>query len=179
LKRAYETESVGGQAQVIDREVARLIAEQEVGPEHVGHAPNPYPKEGGHILYAPDALVGGVGSQQLNLIKRYRRLRTTQHALSMFCVALRIVSVGNGIGIGVFEEVPGSRHGDVAGFNLIGYRMPEADEVDEWSDDLEILDADEVLAPLPFEVRSAMTAAMEQVDPFWPSFCESHTLTWR
>jgi hypothetical protein len=88
-----------------------------------------------------------------------------------------MVPAGTGIGIRVFEEVPGPRLGDVAAFNLVGYRVPEADEVEEWSSNLKILDADQVLAPLPTEMRIAMLAAMDGVDPFWPSFCESHTLT--
>lgn len=100
-------------------------------------------------------------------------------ALSMFCLAFHIVPAGAGIGMKVLQEIPGSRHGGVASFDLIGYRRPEPDEVDEWSGDLEILDPDQVLAPLPNELRNTMLAAIDGVDPFWQSFGKNNTLTWR
>ncbi|WP_095201272.1 hypothetical protein [Mesorhizobium carmichaelinearum] len=182
LKAMYDAVSLHGQARVIDGMVARLIAEQEVGADHVGHAPIPRPRTGGHILWRPDTLAGGVDSQQLTLVQRYRglygRLRSPEDPLSMLCLAFRIVPVGSGVAIRVLEEEPGSRQGDVVYFKTVGYREPEADEVDEWSNLLEILDADQVLEPLPMVVRTAMLAAMDEVDPFWPTFSKTHTLTW-
>jgi hypothetical protein len=106
-------------------------------------------------------------------------LAVVREALAMFCLAFRIVPAGPGIAIRVLEEEPGSPHGDVVFFRTVGYRTPEADEVDEWSELLEIADADQVLAPLPLDMRTAMMAAIEGVDPFWPSFSETHRLTWR
>lgn len=173
LRAAYHATPLGGQARVIDGMIARLIAKQEVGEDHAGHAPNPHPEIGAHILWRPDTLAGGVNSQQLTLVQRYRRFRSPLDALSMFCLALRIVPVGTGLVIRLMEEEPGSRHGDVASFRTVGYRAPEADEVDEWSPNLEILDADQVLAPLPTNVRTVMLAAIDGVDPFWPSFCKT------
>lgn len=177
LEALYKSPLLPWQARAVDFRVAKLVTEEDVGPENVGHAPSPRPEPGVHITYAPDALVGGVASQQMTLIQKYRRLAGAPERLSMFCLALGVVPIGHGVGIAVLEEVPGSRRGDTASFNLGGYRHPNADEVDEWSDDLEILDADAVLTGLSPSIYHAMLKAAGRVDPFWPSFCDSHRIT--
>lgn len=177
LESACEHLSPVSAARSIDWRVAMLITEQEVGPDHAGHAPNPYPEGGGHISYAPDTLVGGTPSQQLALVRRYRHLQTPTEVLSMFCLAFRIVLPTAGIGMQVLKEIPGSRDGGVASFEVVGYRRAVPDEVDEWSDSLKILDTDQVLAPLPSALRNTLLAAIDDVRPFWQSFCKRHKFT--
>ncbi len=97
----------------------------------------------------------------------------------MLCLALRIVPIGDGVGIGVFKEVPGTRDEGFVEYDLVGYRVPGPGEIDDCSAYLEILDSDQVLAPLPRGMRIEMAAAVDRIDPFWPCFSENHTLTWR
>lgn len=178
LLALYETREVGSQDRVMDWQVSKLVAEEEVGVDRAGHAPNPRPEPGVHISYRPDVFVGGVDSQQLTLVKRYRKLKAARDELAMLCLALRVVPVDEGVAVRVLEEIPGSRIGDLADYDLVGYRAPDEDELDEWSENLVIVDADRVLAPLASSLRETMLHTLAGLDPFWPSFCESNRLTW-
>tara|TARA_R110000782_G_scaffold205100_1_gene293428 strand:+ start:1788 stop:2591 length:804 start_codon:yes stop_codon:yes gene_type:complete len=162
----YRSKTPYGEVRFIVSDISRAVAEEEVGPGKVGNAPSPRPAPGVHVSWRPGTLVGGVASQQLTLVQRYARMKSVEEKLAMFCLALGLVPPGEGIGMKILEEVPGSRHGNIASYDLVGYRTPDTEEIDEWSDDLEILDPEEVLAALPPDIRDAMLAEISSLDPF-------------
>ena len=64
----------------------------------------------------------------------------------------------------------------MGGLELVGYSGATSREVDEWPDGLVIFDADQVLAPLPSELRKTLIAAVDDIHPFWHSFCKTHKI---
>ncbi len=63
--------------------------------------------------------------------------------------------------------------------NRIGTEQPDPDVFDEWQDNVQITDADAALSDLPNDLVSPIISAIGAVDPFWPTYCEFHRLTWR
>jgi hypothetical protein len=158
--------------------IAHQVSAREVGPDRVGHTPNPRPTPDMHVLYEADALTGGVDSRLLALVKRYRRLRSAEERLCLICLALRIVPVSEGVGIAIYEEAPGFEDDVVKGYNLVGYRRATLEEVDEWVENIAILDPTRILAPLAAPARRQMLESISAVDPFWPSFFEKFRPSW-
>jgi len=172
LSALYQTKVAPSWKGSLDHEFAKETAKNEVGPENMGHAPNPYPESGGHISYRADVLVGGKRSKQLELIRKYRKLNSDAERVSMLCLALGFVTRPDGFSVEVYEE--SMRQGNVVGYNLVGHREPEQSDLDEWSGDLVVGNSELVLRGLPAGVREQITASVGGINVFWPEFSQDY-----
>ena len=170
------------QSRVMEWQAYELIAGEDVGEANVGHCPSPRPGPDIHVCSAPGTFVGGIDSMQLELTKRYRRLRAPAERLTLFLLALRVHLPRNGVGRAIYEKVdPGNgaeaKYGIVS-VNRVGIVRMEPEAMDEWAWDMEIFDADAALSESPAEIVRGLLAAIELVDPFWPGYCRKNKLTY-
>lgn len=155
--------------------IKKLIVEEDVGAEFAGRAPNPSPRPGIHVSYTPGTFVGGLPSPQQKLVQAYEGIAAPAGRAALLAVACRLVEPTTGVALAVYERRDFGN--GFTGMNILGYRAPEPDELDEWNTDIEIQDPAAVLAPIPASLRADLIESIKRVDPFWPRFCRRHFLT--
>src|SRR3546814_2192600 len=69
-KCAEETAELPWYAHAVEHLLANLFTAEEVGPENVGHAPDPYPEPGVHLHYLPGTLRSDEPTSELSSLMR-------------------------------------------------------------------------------------------------------------
>lgn len=174
------------QARVMEWIIYERIIKEDVGSGNVGRPPSPRRKPknrpGGprvvvmHVQWLPGTFEGGVPSLQKKLTDRYICLSASQKVVVLL-MALKIIRPRRGVRKVLYHK--NEVGGGIITLSRIGTVHPDPNDLDEWSDHLEITDADAALSDLPAEVVSPLIAAVNAIDPFWPTFAKSHRLTWQ
>jgi hypothetical protein len=168
-----------GQKDVILFITSRLIVEEDVGPDNVGVPPGRAKKSrpGRHVNYVPGHFVGGVPSQQKKLVDGFRQIRTPAGRAAMLVLALGLTRSCGGLSVVIYEEE--DRGGGIFAGHPVGIRPADSRDLEEWTQHIEIrIDPELVFSEVPIEFRDTILAAVEEVDPFWPTFCDHHVLVY-
>ena len=110
-------------------------------------------------------------SQQKELTDRYKRLSAPQK-LVVLLMALKVFLPKRGVRRVLYRKT--DLGGGIVSLNEAGEEQPVQDDLDEWSDDLKITDADAALRDLPGDFVGSMISAINAVAPFLPAFGKSH-----
>ncbi len=154
-----------------------MIAADDVGEENIGHAPSPRTASGGHVSWSPGILVGGIPSPQHELWQRYGRLHRAEAALAMLLCATHVLRPDRGVRRILWTVV--DEHDGIRSMNVAGYEKVSEEEVDEWDQDIEIFDPDLLLSStLSAPCIRDCVSAIEDVNPFWPSFSRRFQVTY-
>lgn len=165
------------QARVLERSVPWMIAADDVGEENIGHTPSPRTASGCHISWAPGTLVGGIPSPQYELRRRYGRVKSDAEALAILLCATHVLRPDRGVRRILWSVV--GDHDGIRSMNIAGYGKVSEEEVDEWDEDIEIFDPDLLLSSsLSASCTRDCVSAIEDLDPFWPSFGRRFQVTY-
>jgi hypothetical protein len=163
------------QNDVVAWDVHRMIVASDVGEGNIGRAKSPWPAPDMHVSWAPGSFEGGMRSEQQRRVRFYQSSRTTEEKLVVLLISLGALSPEKGIEKPLFRRE--RLAADLVRFIQVGSEVPEQ-PITDWDEEFVITDPAAALGAFPREVQVRLTTAIEQIDPFWPSFTASHRLVW-